>query len=277
MGPFCASIANKPVDQITTFDVEKILTAVHARAPITAYRLRGRLEKVISSAWKLSRWSEVLANPAAFRDFLPTDRAAVRHHPAVPYGDIPAFVAQLQTIDSVVARALEFCLLTATRAGETVGARWDEMDFETATWTIPAERMKGKAGKRREHQIPLSDRAVEILRQLEAVRAGEFVFPGRDGGHLTVNSLAMRLHPISPGATVHGFRSTFRDWAGDCTETPREVAEAALAHKIGGVEGAYRRGSALERRRRLMEQWDAYATGRPPAGNVVDLATHRAA
>jgi integrase len=277
-GPqFCAQIANEPVSEITTLDVEKLLMDVHAHAPITAHRLRGRIQIVIDEAWRIHKWVETFHNPAAFRKILPQRETAVRHHPALAYAEIPEFVAQLQRIDSVVARALEMVLLTATRAGEVLGARWEEIDFEKMLWTIPADRMKGRAGRRSEHQIPLSDRALEILRQLADARDGDYVFPGREGGHLSVNSLIMRLRRMRPGMTVHGFRSTFRDWAGDCTETPREIAEAALAHKIGGVEGSYRRGTALQRRARLMEAWEAYATGRQSPANVVDLDARRVA
>jgi integrase len=271
-GTYCDQIAGKPVDQITTLDIDRLLAAVHERAPVTAHRLRTRIAAVIDEAWMLSRWSETLVNPAAFKRLVPKRSTPVRHHPAIPFGDVPAFVADLQKMDTVSARALEFSILTATRTNETLGAVWSEIDTEARLWTIPAGRMKGRV----EHTVPLSDRAIEIVESMREIRENEFVFPGRSrGGCLNPIALASIVRKRRTGATVHGFRSSFRDWAGDVADAPREIAEAALAHVVGGVEGAYRRGTALDRRRKLMDQWSAYCAGGQPVAGAIDLDTFR--
>ena len=164
----------------------------------------------------------------------------------------------LRQREGVAARALEFLILTAARSGEVLGARWDEIDLDAKLWTVPRERMK--AGL--EHRVPLSRRAVAILSELEATRASEFVFPGlKRGSPLSSMALEMTMRRMKADATVHGFRSTFRDWAGECTSFPREVAEAALAHLVGdSVERAYRRGDALQKRRELMSAWASFCT-----------------
>jgi integrase len=168
----------------------------------------------------------------------------------MPYADVPAFVASLREREAIAAMALEFCILTAARSGEVLGARWPEVDFEAKVWTVPAARTK--AG--REHRSPLSLPALAILERLSEARTGEFVFAGqRPGKPLSVMALEMVLRRMKvEGATVHGFRSAFGDWAGDCTHFSRKVAEAALAHVAGdATERAYRRGDALEKRREL--------------------------
>jgi integrase len=271
-GTYCSQIASKPVDQITTLDIDRLLAVVHERAPVTAHRLRTRIAAVIDEAWMLSRWTETLVNPAAFKRLLPKRDHPVEHHAAMPFSEVPAFIADLRKKDSIVARALEFCILTAARTNETLGARWSEVDLEGSVWTIPAGRMKGRGAKRREHVVPLSDRCIEIVTAMKEIAENEFIFPGRSSYHLSPTTLFMMLRRMrGNGVTVHGFRSSFRDWAGDVADVPRELAEAALAHIVGGTEGAYRRGTALERRRRLMEQWGAYCAGTQPAANVVEL------
>jgi integrase len=168
----------------------------------------------------------------------------------MPRDELPAMITKLRAQPDLAARALEFLILTAGRDSEVTGALWSEIDFITRTWTIPGERMK--AGK--QHIVPLSDRAVELLKAL-LPRTGERIFPG-------VSRLGMRLvRLIGDAYTVHGFRSTFRDWAGDCTHHDRMLAEDALAHQLGAVEGAYRRGTAIERRRVLMQDWAAFCAG----------------
>ena len=180
------------------------------------------------------------------------------------YADVPTFVAKLREREGVAALALEFCILTAARTGEVLGARWSEIDFGACVWTVPAERMK--AG--REHRVPLSERALAILEKLSATRMGELIFPGQRGGKPLSNmalEMLMRRMEIE-GATVHGFRSAFRDWAGNETHFAREIAEAALAHTVGDkAEQAYRRGDALEKRRALMSAWADYLEGRRDA------------
>jgi integrase len=271
---YCSSIASKSVDQITTLDVAQLLAVVHARAPSTASRLRTRIAAVVEETWMLHRWSDTLVNPAGFKRLVPERTSAVRNHPALPYAEIPEFMAGLRLEDRVVARALEFTILSAVRTNEALGAKWSEIDLEARQWVIPAERMKGRGSKRRAHVVPLSGRCIEILNEMVTARESDYVFPGWFG---PVSSLAMFLRRIRPGVTVHGFRSTFRDWCGDKTTFPREIAEAALAHTVTGTEGAYRRGTALERRARLVDQWSDYCCGGQPADDVVDLDAFRAA
>jgi integrase len=174
----------------------------------------------------------------------------------MPLTDVPAFVAELRQREAVAAMALEFCILNASRSGEVLGARWDEINREARTWTIPAERMK--AG--REHRVPLTERALVILDRAETIRSSEYVFPGQKRGRpLSIMAMEMQLRRMKVHVTVHGFRSSFRDWAGECTSFPRDVAEMALAHVVGdATERAYRRGDALERRRKMMEAWSAF-------------------
>jgi integrase len=182
------------------------------------------------------------------------------------YEEVSGFIGKLRERDAPAAQALELCILTAARSGEILGMRWDEVDLGKKVWTIPAERMK--AG--REHRVPLSSRAISILQKLEKLKLGEFVFPGQVRGKPLSNMAMemvlrrMNLHSI----TVHGFRSSFRDWAGNATNFPRELAETALAHVIGDkAEQAYRRSDAIEKRRELMEAWANYCE--PRAGSTV--------
>lgn len=253
---YCAPIRSLPVDEITTEHVLNILTPLWQRAPETASRLRGRIEAVLDAAKaKGYRSGE---NPAAWRGhlshLLPKRQKLTRgHHAAMPYADVPAFVAKLRKRDALAALALEFTILTAARSGETLGAQWSEIDQKAKVWTVPAHRMK--AGK--EHRVPLSDRAVAIIEALEKIKINNCLFPGHaEGKPLSNMAMEMQLRRMKVDeVTVHGFRSAFRDWAGNETSFPREVAEAALAHVVGGVEGAYRRGDALEKRRALMTAW----------------------
>jgi integrase len=191
-------------------------------------------------------------NPAAWRGhlalILPKRQKLSRgHHAAMPYAEVPAFVGKLREAESIQALALEFLILTAARSGEVLGARWDEINMAAKVWTIEAGRMK--AGLL--HRVPLSGRAIEIVERMAELRTGNLVFPGRAAGRpLSKTALAA----LVPGWTVHGFRSAFRDWAGNETHFPREICEQALAHAAGGaVEQAYRRGDALEKRRGLMQ------------------------
>ena len=187
----------------------------------------------------------------------------------MPYDDVPAFLARLRLVDGVSARALEFCILAAARSGEVLGARWDEIDRDARVWMIPAQRMK--AG--REHRVPLTDRMLAIVDLVEAIRTGDYVFPGRTWSKsLSSTAIDKLLRRMKiENATVHGFRSSFRDWAAEETSFPREIAEAALAHVVGDfTERAYRRGDALEKRRKLMEAWEAFSDP-GAADNVVRL------
>jgi integrase len=192
------------------------------------------------------------------------------HHAALPYAEVPDFVARLHEQTGLAALALEFTILTAARSGEALGAKWSEIDVEEKLWTVPAGRMKGS----REHRVPLSNRALTALARARKLQTNDYVFPGQNRGRpLSGMSMEMLLRRMKvESATVHGFRSSFRDWAGDKTSFPREVAEAALAHAIGDeTEAAYRRSDALAKRRKLMDAWAAYCEPKA-ASNVVRLA-----
>lgn len=262
---YAAPIRKKYMDEITTDDVLGILKPMWQEKHETANRLRGRIERVLNAAKaKGLRSGE---NPAQWRGHLDTllpKRTQLQrgHFAAMPYTDIPAFIAALRARDGMAALALEFCILAACRSGEVRHLEWAELDMEQGNWTLPAE--KTKAG--RSHRVPLTHRMIEIV---ETVRpfTGEqqLVFASRRGAPLSDMTLSAVLKRLKVSdATVHGFRSSFRDWAGDMTDYPREVAEAALAHVVGdATERAYRRSDAFEKRRALMEDWEAFLF-RPP-------------
>ncbi len=267
---YAASLRAKPVDTIGTDDVLAALKPIWTIKAETASRVRGRIEKVLDAAKaKGFRNGE---NPARWRGHLDhllprPSKLARGHHAAMPYEDVAAFIAKLRKRQASAALALELCILTAARSGEILGMQWSEIDFDKKIWTVPANRMK--AG--REHRVPLSPRAGAILRQLEKLRAGEFVFPGQVRNKPLSNmAMEMMLRRMKvDDATVHGFRSSFRDWAGNVSNFPREVVETALAHVIGDkAEQAYRRSDALEKRRKLMDHWAAYCSA-PRTGKVV--------
>ncbi len=268
---FAAPLRSRPVDDIDTAAVLAVLKPLWQAKPETASRLRGRIEAVLDAAKAQGYRSG--ENPAAWRGHLAhllpkRTKLARGHHAAMDYREVPAFVAQLRQRDTVAAMALEFCILTATRSGEVYGARWSEIDTAARVWIAPAARMK--AG--REHRIPLSERALAILGKLGEAKTCDYVFPSPRGrkplSHVAMAEVMRRLQ--IDGATVHGFRSAFRDWAGNETQFPREIAEAALAHVIGDkAEQAYRRGDALEKRRALMEIWAAFCSRTVTDGNNV--------
>jgi integrase len=244
--------------------------------PETASRVRGRIEAVLD--WARVHGYRSGENPARWKghlDHLLPARSKLqrtKHHAALPYTEIGAFMTALRESSDLSARALELVILTATRTSEATGARWDEIDFAAKTWTIPAERMKG----RKEHRVPLSAPAVALLERLHERRIGEFVFPGsKPGRALTRMAMPYLLQRMGRGdVTVHGFRSTFRDWAGEVTHHPNHVVEQALAHAIGSaVEAAYRRGDLFEKRRLLMDEWAAYCAA--PRGEVVEFKGRR--
>jgi integrase len=267
---YAAPLRRLPVDAITTGDVLSVLKRLWHDKPETASRLRGRIERVLDAAKAQGLRSG--ENPARWRghldQLLPKRQRLTRgHHAAMSYADLPAFMADLQSRQATAALALEFAILTAARSGEVLGARWDEFDLDHGIWTVPAERMK--AG--REHRVPLSRRALKIVKALNEARDGEVVFTGQKSGKpLSVMALAMVLRRMKiDGVTVHGFRSAFRDWAAECTNFTNEVCEAALAHVIENkAEAAYRRGDLFDKRRKLMEAWAAYCVA-PKAGKVV--------
>ena len=251
-----------PVGEIGTQNVLKILEPIWQAKPETASRIRGRIETVLDAA--KARGYREGENPARWRghiaQILPTRSRLTRgHHKAMSYDAIPAFVAQLRKRDATAALALEFAILTAARTNEVLSATWREVDLEKAIWTIPAVRMK--AGK--EHRVPLSPRAVEILEAEQPLRKVS-LFPADKRGTLSTMAMTMLLRRMKQDCTVHGFRSSFRDWAAECTGYAHEVCELALAHVIGNKsEAAYRRGDLFEKRRRLMDDWASFCE-RPP-------------
>jgi len=267
---YAAPLRRLPVNKITTDDVLLALKPIWNKKPETAARLRGRIERVLDAAKAQGLRSG--ENPARWRghldQLLPRRQRLTRgHHAAMNYTDVPVFIADLQTRQATAALALEFAILTAARSGEVLGARWAEFDLERAIWTIPAGRMK--AG--REHRVPLSRRALKIVKTMHEVRDGDFAFPGQKAGKpLSVMALEMVLRRMRiENATVHGFRSAFRDWAAECTNFTNEVCEAALAHVIENkAEAAYRRGDLFDKRRKLMDAWAVHCTA-SKAGKVV--------
>ena len=295
---YCEPIRGKPVSKITPDDVLAVLTqrTIANRdlgGPLwtarheTASRLRGRIEAVLDYARLPGE------NPAKLRGMLKDalkvrapKRQSAAHHAALPYTEVPAFMRELRTRPATAARALEFAILTAARTGEVLGATWEEIELDAGLWTVPADRMKAKA----EHKVPLSGRALAILTDMKGDRrspkghvfAGQGRRPLRGNGTtpkgeapastpLSQMALLMILRRMKVDATAHGFRSSFRDFAGDRTAFPRDVAEAALAHKVGdAVEQAYRRSSALEKRRELMEAWSVFCSA-PPSADVIPI------
>jgi integrase len=272
---YCKGFARKPVDQVSVEDVLSALKRIWQAKPETASRVRGRIEKVLDAA--KAKGHRTGENPAAWRGhlalLLPKRQPETRgHHKAMPYADVPAFLKVLEGKTSSGALALRFTILTAARTSEVLGARWSEFDLAARVWTVPAARMKAK----RQHRIPLTDAALAVLETAKAGRtdssSGTYVFPGiKEGRPLSSMTMDKVLRSEKLDVTVHGFRSSFRDWTGEETPFPREIAEAALAHVIGDkAEQAYRRGDALEKRRALMSAWADYLKGSAP-DNVVPM------
>jgi integrase len=261
-----------PVQAIDTNLVLKALEPIWATKTETASRLRGRIESILDYA--KARGYRNGENPAHWRGHLdnllarPAKIAPHVHHAALPYSDIGSFMSNLRGRNSTSARCLEFLILTAARTGEVIGAEWSEFDLAAKVWTVPASRMKGN----RDHRVPLSNRAVELLHIMRARCENDFVFPGRSGPLSNMSLLAL-LRVMGCPITAHGFRSSFRDWAAEQTNFPHEVAEMALAHAIESkVEAAYRRGDLFEKRRRLMDAWAAFCS-KPSqtGGNITAL------
>ena len=228
----------------------------------TANRVRGRLELILD--WATARGYREGLNPARWRGHLDKMLAAPKklkvqgHMAALPIDEVPAFMSRLRAAGGQGARALELAVLTAMRSGEVRGARWSEFNFDERVWVIPGHRMK----MGREHRVPLSAAALAVLAQQPHIEGEDLVFSAASGGVLSDRTLLAVLRRLDLAVTVHGFRSTFRDWCGEFTNYPREIAEAALAHAVGdATERAYRRGDALEKRRQLMEEWANYCAG----------------
>jgi integrase len=259
---------------VTTVDtalVLRVLEPIWKTKTETASRLRGRIENVLS--WASARGYRSGENPARWRGHLdqllarPSKIAPVKHFAALPYQELGTFMQALGKQEGIGARALEFAILTAARSGEVRGARWDEIDLQARTWAIPAERMKAN----REHVVPLSDAALAVIKKMNETRFDELIFPGaKEGRPLSDMSVTAVLRRMGRGdLTAHGFRSSFRDWAAELTAYPSEIAEMALAHVISNkTEAAYRRGSLLAKRVRMMADWARYC-GTVPAGDVV--------
>ena len=250
----CPKLGGRPVAGIDQALINETLAPIWAKTPETASRVKQRIERVLT--WV----KDGMPLPA------PNAAKRVKHHAALAWQEVPAFMARLRSLDSISARALEFAVLTAARTGETIGATWDEVDLDAKLWTIPAARMKGH----REHRVPLSDRALEILSILPREVGNSHVLIGRSAG-FGLSNMAMLscLKGLDDSLTTHGFRSAFRDWAAEATHYPNHVVEMALAHAIGNaVEAAYRRGDLLAKRRKLMADWAAYCAS-PAAGAVV--------
>lgn len=259
---YCEPIGSRSVDGIDTNDVLAVLTPIWTTKEETARRLRSRIERILDYAtahgWRQgpnpARWKGHLKDLLPKRDTLKKSNFA-----AMPYEEIPIFLKALQTQEGSAALALEFTILTAARTNETLEAVWEEIDFKERVWNIPAARMKGKLP----HTVPLSLRSLDILKTAKSIRVSEYIFPGgKENRPLSNMSMNMLMRRMSiENATVHGFRSSFRDWCGDKTDFPREVAEAALAHRVGNkVEQAYRRRNALEKRVTLMTDWAHYCS-----------------
>jgi integrase len=258
-------IGSLPIQAVDTTLVLKVLEPIWTTKPETASRVRQRIENILDSA--KARGYRDGENPARWRGHLDKVLPArsrvreVEHLAALPYAELPGFLANLRTREAIAACALEFLILTAARTGEVIGVRWREIDLLDKTWTVPVDRMKA----RREHRVPLSARAIAILQEMQAARQSDddngYVFPGpKRGKPLSNMSFLMLLRRMKlEDLTVHGFRATFKTWASECTSFQNEIAEAALAHIIGDkVEQAYRRGDLFEKRRRLMQQWATY-------------------
>jgi integrase len=267
-------LGNMAVSAIDTPAVLRAIEPIWMEKTETASRVRGRVESVLD--WCTVRGYRTGDNPARWKghlsEVLPArgQVAKVNHHAAMPFAELPSFMAELRKREGVPARALEFAILSAGRTGEVIGAQGNEIDLGEKTWMIPAGRMKG--GK--EHKVPLSERAIELLRGLPTEDGNGFVFLGpRGGSGLSNMAMTQVLKRMDRGdVTVHGFRSSFRDWASETTNFPNHVVEMALAHVVGDkVEAAYRRGDLLVKRRQLAEAWSKYCTSPPPAGAVLPM------
>jgi integrase len=255
--PVCGHMV---ASDINTATVLRILEPLWLKKTETASRLRGRVEAVLDYA--AAKGLREGPNPARWKGnlalTLPAKRkvSPVEHHPAIPVQDMPKFFKSLQQREGTAARALEFLILTAARSGEVRGAQWSEIDLNKKIWTVPAERMKAK----REHRVPLSTQAITLLKSLESKNAGALIFPGsKPTAKLSDMALTVLMRRMEINAVPHGLRSSFRDWVGEETGHPREVAEMALAHIVANAtEGSYARGDLFEKRKLMMQDWATY-------------------
>ena len=240
----------------------KILEPIWTTKTETATRVRGRMESILD--WAKVKGLRSGENPAAWKGHLdhmlpaPTRLKKIEHLTAVPVREMPGFMVKLRQAAGIAAQALEFLILTAARSGEVRGITWEEVSLDDALWIVPAERMKMK----KEHRVPLSNRAVDILKSQPRIDGNPLVFPAPRGSQMSDATMSAVLKRMGVHATVHGFRSSFRDWCGDYTNYPRDLAEQCLAHGADDpVEAAYRRGDALERRREIMNEWSKFIAG----------------
>lgn len=255
-------IGSLHVKEITHQDILSVLNPIWKTKTETASRLRGRIERILD--WAKVHGLREGENPARWKGHLdkllpaPSKIQKVTHHRALPVASIPEFMLRLSDMGGIAARALQFAIFTAARSGEVRGATWKEIDIASATWIVPASRMK--AG--REHRVPLSQEALDVLRFLPTAQAEDLVFKSPTNKQLSDMSLLAVLRRMEVAAVPHGFRSSFRDWVGEMTDYPRELAEQALAHVIANkVEAAYRRADGLEKRRPMMEHWATFCRG----------------
>lgn len=273
-------LGDLPVRQIDTGTVMRVLDPIWQKRTETASRLRGRLESVLS--WATVRGHRSGENPARWRghlDKLLPKRSKVQkveHHAALPYAELPAFYSGLRKQVGMGGLALRFAILTAARTGEVIGARWSEIDMDSAVWTVPEGRMKAQ----REHRVPLSPEAIRVLKAAKKLQSDdevEVVFEGLRGKAMSNAGMSAVLKRMKrDDVTVHGFRSTFRDWCAEQTAFPREIAEAALAHVLTNkAEAAYQRGDLLERRRTLMDAWARFAATAPRAKQASNVTPIR--
>lgn len=274
-GPVIGKVA---VHEIDTPLILRVLTPIWHDKTETAQRLRGRIEAVL--AWATVHNYRQGDNPARWRGLLdqalpkPGDIAATEHHAALPYQQIGAFMARLRAEDVMAARAVEFVILTACRTSEAFNATRDEFDLDAGVWTVPAERMKSK----RPHRVPLSRQALKLVKSLPVLEGSPFAFPGAKENKSLSNMAGLQLlQRMGVDFTVHGFRSSFRQWAAEATNYPREVAEAALAHVLKDrTEAAYQRGDLLEKRAKLMQAWADYCGRVAEPAKVIDLPNRAA-
>lgn len=265
------ALGSKPVGSITAGEIITAISKIWTAKPETGKRVRQRICSVLNYAHARGwRSTEAPSASLAAGNGLPKQIGG-KHHPAMPYADLPAFITRLRTTGGTWSRlALEFLILTAARSQEVRLATWAEIDFENGLWTVPAEHMK----MRQQHIVPLSLEALTVLHSAMAIRRAEtdLIFPGANGGSMSDMTLLGVLRRMKEATTVHGFRSTFRTWVADKTNFPGEVAEAALAHQNPNeVERAYQRGGMLDKRRKLMDAWGTYCATDRTLGNVIPI------
>jgi integrase len=260
-------IGRRPVDSIHSGDILRVLQPIWLEKPETARRVRQRLRTVFD--WSIAAQHREASNPlAGIEKALPKQGDKPKHHAALPYDELPDLMQKLADVGGVGAIAVRFAILTAARSGEVRDARWSEIDLDAGVWTVPADKMKAKS----EHRVPLPPEALSVLENVRGLD-DDFVFPGQQQGRpLSDMSLAAVLKRLNVPATVHGMRSSFRDWAAESTTFPREIAELCLAHQVGNaVERAYRRSDLFEKRRNLMEQWARFCLSKRSKGKVVEI------